>query len=59
MMRTMTVAIRARWWLKWFLYAVMFVAMSTGQVPDEAKLAKWIRRGLRVEVIQWRAWLAA
>ncbi|WP_235872100.1 hypothetical protein [Pseudoxanthomonas winnipegensis] len=58
-MNTLAVSIRARWWLRWFLYAVCFAAMVTGQVPDEDRLTKWIRRGLRVEVVQWRAWLAA
>jgi len=58
-MKTVAVAIRARWWLRWFLYAVCLASLVTGQVPDEDKLAKWIRRGLRVEVIPWRAWLAA
>ncbi|TAA12466.1 hypothetical protein EA658_09830 [Pseudoxanthomonas winnipegensis] len=59
MRQSLVVSIRARWWLKWFLYAVCLVALFTGQVPDEDRLAKWIRRGLRIEVVQRRAWLAA
>lgn len=46
----MTAAVRAsirmRWWLRWYLAAVMWTARATGLEPGWERVEWWIQRGL-------------
>lgn len=37
-----------RWWLRWYLGAVVWFARATGMDPDWDRVEWWIRRGLVV-----------
>lgn len=43
---TVTVSVRLRWWLRWYLAAVAWFARTTGMEPDWERVEWWIRRGL-------------
>ncbi|AYZ69780.1 hypothetical protein EGY09_07170 [Stenotrophomonas maltophilia] len=42
---TVTASVRLRWWLRWYLAAVVWTA-RTGLEPDWERVEWWIRRGL-------------
>lgn len=46
MRETVSVSVRMRWWLRWYLAAVMLVSKTTGMAPDWDQVEWWIRRGL-------------
>ena len=45
---TVTIEVRAAWWLKWYLHGVALTCQITGMDFDEAKVGRYIRRGLKV-----------
>lgn len=46
MRSTVTASVRLRWWLRWYLAAVVWFARATGMEPDWERVEWWIRRGL-------------
>ena len=46
MRQTVTASIRMRWWLRWYLAAVVCFARATDMEPDWERVERWIRRGL-------------
>jgi hypothetical protein len=47
---TITLTIKVRWWLRWYLAGVLLTSRVTGLVPDLAKVDYWIGRGVRFTV---------
>lgn len=45
MRQTVTASICMRWWLRWYLAAVVWFARATGVEPDWERVEWWIRRG--------------
>lgn len=43
---TATASVRLRWWLRWYLAAVVWFSRATGMEPDWERVERWIRRGL-------------
>lgn len=43
---TVMASIRMRWWLRWYLAAVVWFGRATGLEPDWERVERWIRRGL-------------
>ncbi len=46
MTATVRASIRMRWWLRWYLAAVVWTARETGLEPDWERVEWWIQRGL-------------
>ena len=44
---TVQIQIRVAWWVKWYLYGVALTCQITGMDFDEAKVGRYIRRGLK------------
>lgn len=42
------VAVKHKWWLKYYLAGVLFMRQVTGLEPNEERLVRWILRGIRV-----------
>lgn len=47
----MTLTVKVAWWLRWYLLGVAYMCVLTGLRPDEAKLAYWTRKAIKVEVL--------
>lgn len=47
---TVTVTASFRWWLKPYLQVLCFFCLLHGRMPDQARLERVIRRGIRIEV---------
>lgn len=45
---TATIEVRVAWWVKWYLHGVALTCQITGMDFDEAKVGRYIRRGLKV-----------
>jgi len=43
---TVTASVHMRWWLRWYLAAVIWFARATGMEPDWERVEWCIRRGL-------------
>ncbi len=41
-----TASVRMRWWLRWYLAALVRVARATSMEPNWERVERWIRRGL-------------
>lgn len=48
MLTTLTLRVTCARWLKPYLYALVFFAVLMGAQPDQEKLARVIRRGIKV-----------
>ncbi len=46
MYATVTASVRLRWWLRWYLAAVVSFARATGMDPNWDRVECLIRRGL-------------
>jgi hypothetical protein len=54
-----TIQVSVRWWLRYYLYAVVLVSVLTDLDPDWRKVESWIRRGLVLKQVRVRAVVAA
>lgn len=45
---TITIKIKIAWWVRWYIAGVSLRALLTGLEPDFEKVARTVRRGLRV-----------
>lgn len=52
MSETVTASIGWRWWVRWYLRAVVWFARVTGMEPDWQRVEWWIRRGLVVRLVR-------
>lgn len=43
---TVKAEFRMRWWLRWYLAAVISTSKFTGMQPDWNRVEYWIRRGM-------------
>lgn len=49
---TVTAPVRLRWWLRWYLAAVVWFARATGMDPNWNRVEWWIRRGLVIRAAE-------
>lgn len=49
---TITLRLRFAWWLRWYLTGVVLTARLSGLEPDPSKVAGWVRRAARVQVVR-------
>lgn len=49
-MANITISLRLRWWLRYYLYGVMLTAWMTGRQPDPEKLGYWVAKGVKVRM---------
>lgn len=55
MSETVTASIGWRWWVRWYVRALVWFARVTGMEPDWQRVEWWIRRGLVVRTERrWR-----
>ena len=54
MSETITASIGLRWWVRWYLRAVVWFAGQTGMQPNWQRVEWWIRRGLVVRAARPR-----
>lgn len=45
-----TIVCRQTWWLKYYLAGVLVASRLTGREPDIRRVARWIKRGIEIEV---------
>ncbi|MFK3846621.1 hypothetical protein [Stenotrophomonas sp. NPDC078853] len=45
-----TYTVRRRWWLRYYMAAVVIGCWPAGKEPHEARVLAWIRRGLIIRV---------
>jgi len=45
------VRIRCRWWLRHYIWGVALYCVMTRRQPDDKKLAYWIGKGIKAELI--------
>jgi hypothetical protein len=50
MSEMVTASIGWRWWVRWYLRAVVWFARVTGTEPNWQRVEWWIRRGLVARV---------
>lgn len=49
---TVTASVRLRWWLRWYLAAVVWLARATCMAPNWNRVKWWIRRGLVIRAAE-------
>ncbi len=49
---TMTASVRLRWWLRWYLAALVSFARATGKEPNWDRVEWWTRRGLVIRAAE-------
>lgn len=47
---TLVIQVKMRWWLRLYLYGVVFTSYITGMSPDRDKVTKWMRRGMKMRL---------
>lgn len=47
---TLVIRVRVAWWLRLYLAGVSLMSQITGLEPDDERTARWIRRGIKIEV---------
>lgn len=45
---SITITIKVAWWVRWYIAGVSLCALLTGLEPDLEKVARTVRRGLKV-----------
>lgn len=47
---TITLTATPRWWLKHYLFGVLFMACLTGREPNWERVRYWVGKGIKIEV---------
>tara|TARA_A100000171_G_scaffold51185_1_gene64730 strand:- start:441 stop:605 length:165 start_codon:yes stop_codon:yes gene_type:complete len=47
----LTVRLSLRWWLPFYIEGVRLMSEITGLEPDPAKVAYWVRKGVKTTVV--------
>jgi hypothetical protein len=45
----LSVTVSVRWWLPYYLSAVLMLCKISGREPNMDRVGQWIRRGLKVD----------
>ncbi|WP_368648978.1 hypothetical protein ABRY95_13825 [Castellaniella ginsengisoli] len=51
MRREVRVTLRVAWWFRWYWFGVVWMSDITGLAPDMRKVAAWLARATKVEVV--------
>lgn len=46
------VRVSLRWWLPLYILGVRLMSEMTGLEPDPAKVAYWVRKGIKAKVVR-------
>ncbi len=54
-MARMVLRVKPTWWLIVYLRTLCFLCLLMGTRPDMGKVARWVDRGMKFEIVRKRA----